>query len=243
MEDTRGRSRFPWMPTWAPGASRAPSSVVERHSRTLQASRVLQPFCSASAVQASFSSGSRDTPSPARYLRASSAQARGSSPAQAVCSAATRSAERGVRCGAASAIASAVATATIQSRGTSWMRPIPPPTPSVRIGFGMARSRAVRKEKANRRGPLRRRQRQLRADLLLVHLRPVVPRAALLLLLYVPLDATGCDQQHPRSYEGDEPERQVPTPVGRILLQQSSRRRELRRVDQPAHILRYCGRD
>src|SRR5207248_6479991 len=47
----------------------------------------------------------------------------------AVCSAATRSAERGVRCGAASAIASAVATATIQSRGTSWMRPIPPPTP------------------------------------------------------------------------------------------------------------------
>ena len=103
------------MPTWAPGASRAPSSVVERHSRTLQV-----PHC--------------------------------------------------------------------------------------------AISRAVRKEKQIGESggkPLDRRQRRLRADLHLVHLCPVVPRA-LLLLLHVPLDATGCDQQHPRRHEGDESERQVP---------------------------------
>src|SRR5438445_10663220 len=37
MEDTRGRSRFPWMPTWAPGASRAPSSVVEDGPPSLDA--------------------------------------------------------------------------------------------------------------------------------------------------------------------------------------------------------------
>ena len=84
-------------------------------------------------------------------------------------------------------------------------------------------------------------ERRVRPHLGLVHLRPLAARA-LALLLDAPLHGRRGDQEAAGGEQGDESERQVPAPVGRILLQQE-RRLALRRQRQLAHVLGNCARD